>query len=48
VVSSPDVKNIKQRCTIRVATNLAARTQGVPMESASVVHPIVATATVAR
>ncbi len=48
VVSSPDVKNIKQRCIIRVATNLAARTQGVPMESARVVNPIVAMATVAR
>lgn len=48
VVSSPDVKNIKQRGTIRVATNLAARTQGVPMESARVVNPIVAMATVAR
>lgn len=48
VVSSPYVKNIKQRCIIRVATNLAARTQGVPMESARVVNPIVAMATVAR
>jgi hypothetical protein len=48
VANSPGMKNIKQRCTIRVATSLAAKTLGVPMESARVVNPIVAMATVVR
>lgn len=48
VVNSPGRKNIEGRCLVRVATNLAARTQGVPMESARVVNQTAAMANLVR